>query len=375
MARLLYALSGQGRGHASRVRAMVGALRARGHTVRLACGGENADRLEASGEPVLRLPTLEQVIRRNGVSMTRTFARNLPHVLSAPRTIGRIERAIGDWQPDAVVTDFEPFVPRAARRMGIPVASVDHQHLLTHTDWQADLDVSPNARFIRLVIDAMTIDADTTVVTSFFFPRATRDATFVAPILADDVTRLSPTNDGPLLVYVNAGDGMEEMARSLDTLGIPVVAYGLPGIGGRHIVHRSPSRAGFLADLERARGVVCTAGFTLLAECRHLGKHVLAMPNGGVFEQTLNATYAHRQGWAHVAKRSIPSVDEISAFLDFAASPQRRDTNARTGTYDAVRAVERLLPHSTPLPDRIARPLATSHVADTHHAPLAVAAA
>lgn len=375
MARLLYALSGQGRGHASRVRAMAGALRARGHTVRLACGGDNANRFEADGEPVLRLPTLEQVIRRNGVSMTRTFARNLPRVLSAPLTIDRIERALKDWQPDAVVTDFEPFVPRAARRLDIPVVSVDHQHLLTHTDWQADLTASPNARFIRFVIEAMIPDADATVVTSFFFPPATRNATFVAPILADDVLRLKPTQDGPLLVYVNSSDGMEEMTRALDTLDVPVVAYGLPHLDGSRVVHRTPSRPGFLADLEHARGVVCTAGFTLLAECRHLGKPVLAMPNGGVFEQTLNAVHAHRQGWAHVAKGSVPNTNELSAFLDFAASPQRRDINARTGTHDAVHAVERLLPHSTLLPDRIARPPATSHVANPLYAPLTVAAA
>ncbi len=371
MARLLYALSGQGRGHASRTRAMVDALRARGHTVRLACGGANAERFESQGEPVLRLPTLEQVIRGNGVSMTRTFARNLPRVLSAPRTLNRLERALSDWQPDAVVTDFEPFAPRAARRLGLPVASVDHQHLLTHTNWQADLSASPNARFIRLVVDAMTIHADATVVTSFYFPTGTRDVLLVDPILGDDVVQLSPTDDGPLLVYANSPEGLEPMTRALGTLGIPIVAYGLKRIADEDIVYRSPSRSGFLADLERARGVVCTAGFTLLAECRHLGKAVLAMPNGGVFEQTLNAIHAQRQGWGQVASGPTPTSGELSAFLDFAASPQRRAPNTRTGTTEAVRAVERLLPMP---PVRIARPFPAVRAA-LHHAPLAVAAA
>ncbi len=375
MARLLYALSGQGRGHASRVRAMADALRARGHTVRLACGGPNADRFEAQGEPVLRLPTLEQVIQRNGVSMTRTFAHNLPRVLSARRTIGRLERAIEDWQPDAVATDFEPFVPRAAKRMGVPVASVDHQHLLTHTDWQADLDASPNARFIRFVIDAMIPEAEATVVTSFYFPPATRDATFVAPILTEDVTGLRPTRDGPLLVYVNASRGMHEMTRRLDALGVPVVAYGLPYSSSSRVAHRSASRTGFLADLERARGVICTAGFTLLAECRHLGKPVLALPNGGVFEQKLNALQACQQGWAQMADAPIPSPNALSAFVDFVASAQRHPANARTGTHDAIHAIERLLHHSSPLADRPARSSATASTADLHYAPPAAVAA
>jgi uncharacterized protein (TIGR00661 family) len=44
-------------------------------------------------------------------------------------------------------------------------------------------------------------------------------------------------------------------------------------------------------DLASARAVVCTAGFTLLSEARHLGKPVLAVPNRGFFEQALNALY------------------------------------------------------------------------------------
>ena len=352
---------------------MVDALRARGHVVRVACGGANARLFENQGEAVLCLPTLEQVIRRNGVSMSRTFARNLPRLLSAPRTLDRIERVLSSWQPDAIVTDFEPFAPRAARRLGIPVASVDHQHVLTHTDWQADLGATRNARFIRFVIDAMTPEADATVVTSFFFPPATRDATLVDPILASDVTRLSPTRDGPLLVYLNAAQGMEPVTRALSRLDVPVVAYGLPQAQASGITHRAPSRTGFLADLERARGVVCTAGFTLLAECRHLGKPVLTMPNGGVFEQTLNAVHAARQGWAQVASDRLPDRHELSAFLDFAASAQRERANTRTGTNDAVGAVEGLLPSHHA--DHIARPRTVLRVLDAHHAPLAVAAA
>jgi hypothetical protein len=49
-------------------------------------------------------------------------------------------------------------------------------------------------------------------------------------------------------------------------------------------------------DLASARAVVCTAGFTLLSEARHLGKPVLAVPNQGFFEQALNALYLRRSG-------------------------------------------------------------------------------
>ena len=35
------------------------------------------------------------------------------------------------FQPDVTMSDYEYFVPRAARRAGLPCLSVDHQHVIT----------------------------------------------------------------------------------------------------------------------------------------------------------------------------------------------------------------------------------------------------
>ena len=58
MARILYALSGQGRGHTSRVLAVSEALQARGHEVHFACGGQAREILTAQGHSVLAVPAL-----------------------------------------------------------------------------------------------------------------------------------------------------------------------------------------------------------------------------------------------------------------------------------------------------------------------------
>ena len=56
MARIIYALSGQGRGHTSRVIAISDELRRRGHEVMFCCGGTAQEILETQGEPVLPQP-------------------------------------------------------------------------------------------------------------------------------------------------------------------------------------------------------------------------------------------------------------------------------------------------------------------------------
>ena len=47
-----------------------------------------------------------------------------------PVLLDRVALALEDFGADLVITDFEPVLPRAARRLGIPVVSVDHQHFL-----------------------------------------------------------------------------------------------------------------------------------------------------------------------------------------------------------------------------------------------------
>ena len=58
MARIVYALTSQGRGHSSRVTAMAEELEARGHTLLFCAGGEAGALLGESGREVIELPVL-----------------------------------------------------------------------------------------------------------------------------------------------------------------------------------------------------------------------------------------------------------------------------------------------------------------------------
>lgn len=51
-----------------------------------------------------------------------------------PALLERVTRVFEDFGADLVTTDFEPVLTRAARRLGVPVVSVDHQHFLLAYD-------------------------------------------------------------------------------------------------------------------------------------------------------------------------------------------------------------------------------------------------
>ena len=304
MARILYALNGQGRGHTSRALGIAHSLRQRGHDVSFCCGGAAADRLRRRGESVLDVPAPAELVRGNRVRLLASAWRNAPLAVRTPEIVDALTERIDDLDPDLVVADFEPFAPRAARRLGLPVVALNHQQVLTETRCHVPLRYAASAALTRLGIGVMAPRSlfERIIVPSFFFPprRAGSTAALVPPVLRPDVLDAAPRRGAHVLVYVNHPAGSNRLLDVLRRVDALFVVYNVPRPpqpeAYPNLTFRAPSRAGFVADLAACRAVVSTAGFTLLSEALHLGKPVLAVPNRGFFEQTVNALYLRRSG-------------------------------------------------------------------------------
>jgi uncharacterized protein (TIGR00661 family) len=303
VARILYALNGQGHGHTSRARAVTHALRARGHEVSFCCGGPAADRLRAESEPVLDVPAPRELVRRNRVRLLASARHNLPIAVRTLDIVEDLAERIRALAPDLVVSDFEPFAPRAAERLGLPAVALSRQQILTEARCEVPPRFAASAALTRLGVGIMTPRRlfRRVIVPSFFFPplRPGRDAALVPPIVRSEVLAARPRRGEHVLVYVNPPAGSESLLDTLRRVDAPFAVYNVrppdtheayPNLTFR------PAGPRFVDDLASARAVVCTAGFTLLSEARHLGKPVLAVPNRGFFEQALNALSLHRGG-------------------------------------------------------------------------------
>ena len=359
LAHVVYALCGHGRGHSSRARAVAEALRPRGHRVSFAADAPAADRLAGEGD-VYRVPGLRQVLHGNRVRMGATARANLDLTWRSPEIIADAARWLERVGADVVVADHEPFVGRAAKRAGVPVVALSHQLVLTESRPRTRLRDLPAALGTTLGIGVLSPPRpDAAVVPSFFFPpaRPRSTAVFVPPILRDDVLAARPRAGRRLLVYVNEGAGMGPLLDALAGAGVPADVYGLdPSIGAPPGVRlRAPSRPGFLADLAACRAVVATAGFTLLSEALHLGKPVLALPNRGFFEQTVNALALREQGRGDAVLGRALRPDDLRGFLDRAdAYRQRGASDGTVGRERAADVIERVLGRSA----RVTGPLA-----------------
>ncbi len=322
MAKILYALSGANRGHTSRVLAITEDLRARGHQIIFCGGGRALEILEELGETVLPVPAIQQVMDGNRVRLGRTFLQNVPNYLFRPSIWRKLLPKVEAFGPDLVVSDFETYAARAARRLGVPVLSFNHQQVVTETRYEVPRRFWLEAMLTRSAINSIVPRRpEHILVSSFFFPEVKDPSrtTLIKPIIRRAVQRARPEKGAHTLVYLNQPEGAGKLLETLRAVDAPFVVYGFePPAGDErwgNLLFRKPSMEGFLDDLATSRSVICTAGYTLLSEALYLGKPMLVWPNKGTFEQTINALYLERDGLGEAVYHRPIEVADVSGFL------------------------------------------------------------
>lgn len=317
-------MAGEGRGHATRVRAVVESLRDR-HDITLYAPGDAYDLLAdgvADGGYRLRpLPGLRFGYDARGrLSPSRTAVLAARYLAALPGLVRKLADEIEREAPDLVITDFEPALPRAARRLGIPFVSLDHQHFLVVSNF-AGLPASLRAHvgLMRGVVSLYYSGQAETIVSSFFHPPARRGydgATRVGVLLRESVRAARPAHEGHLVAYVRR-DASRSLLNALSTCGCPVRVYGLgeqPSRGSLTFCAIDGQR--FVEDLAASEALVSTAGNQLLGEALYLGKPVLALPETGNREQVIHAHYLERSGCGLRAEMKRIDAATLRGFLD-----------------------------------------------------------
>ena len=288
MANILYGVNGEGAGHSTRSREVLGHLVRQGHQVHVASFDRGLQNLSREFE-VTEIFGLRFAYVNNQVRYNRTIAKNLLTAPKAARSSHKLAELADEWQIDLVITDFEPITCHVAHRKHLPVITIDNQHCLTNADVTYPKEFRRDAAATKLVCKLMTPRVDASLVISFFIPKVKKPATYLfPPILREEILRAKPTEGDAVLVYVTSP--APALAKTLANVRSNFIAYGF-GRQGRegNVVFKKPSMDGFLEDLVAAQAVIANAGFSLVTEALHLGKPYLAVPVEHQFEQTFNA--------------------------------------------------------------------------------------
>ena len=360
MGLIFYGVCGEGRGHATRVYAIVEELR-KEHEIVI---------FTYDDALVLLAPMYEntsvRIVEIPGVRFSYSdTTRKLDYLQTGLKSCGYIrklyplvERLCDDIErecPDLIISDFEPALPRAANRMDVPFISINHQHFLLVSDLRHfPMNIRLQVGLMRSIVRTFYAGQLETIVSSFFFPKLLRkhaDAKQVGVLLRPDVLKATAYHGDHLVAYFRRSD-TNQMIEALHNCGRDVYVYGLgssPSVGNLRFKAIHSQR--FIEDLATSDGLVCTAGNQLVGEALYLGKPVLAVPEEGNYEQFINSYYLNKSGGGKGMQSGVVSSRDIKQFIEnieqYRGAIDRERINGNTET---LRLLENYLPTVTRQP-------------------------
>lgn len=368
MAKIVFSMAGEGRGHATRVRAVVEQLRREHEIILLAPNFAYellADAYRSTiGVTVGKIPGLSFHYKRNNkLDYGKSLLGSIPFLWKLRTCVDRVEARLRREQPDLAITDFEPILPRAAARCGLPYISFDHQHFLKVNDlsdlpWHLRL----RAWLVALPIGLFYDQQIRTVVSSFYAPPLKpkyRDVVQVGTLLRPEVLAATPVEGDHLLVYMRRFM-RSNLLEALRSCGRPVRIYGLgPRARDGNLSYFDVDEAGFLENLSSCHAVISNAGNQLAGEAMYLRKPMLALPESGNFEQSINGHFLRASGCGDWMCFNKINATDLQSFL--ARVPRMRlriDPQRVVGNDLALQVIRQELRHAT-----ASRPAAALQVA------------
>ncbi len=350
MARIIYGVQGEGRGHSSRSKIIIEHLLDQGHEVRILTSQKGYAYLSQFYDDVTAIMGLKFVFDGDQLDVLKTLQKNLQDgSTDAGKTLKALFSGIKSFDPHLAITDFEPFVPYAKTLYNLPFISINHQHVISHYHLEYPYRWRGDYLKARAVVDNMYWFADHYYVTSFFFPevrrRFRRRSSLVGPILRREVLRQKRAKGDHILIYATTPESRRalELAQEMKA---PCVAYGFEEPAGRrgNITFKKPSTRGFLRDAAEARAIITNGGYTLMSEALYLGKPVYSIPIGSQFEQMMNGYYLEKLGYGLFDLE--PRRERLRMFLDGLAYFRkniRRDRDRFCSNQELFAELDRLI--------------------------------
>jgi uncharacterized protein (TIGR00661 family) len=322
MTRIIYGVAGEGFGHSSRTHLIGQHLIDAGNEV-MFIASQKAYTYLAQHFPsrTREMFGLCLAYRNRRLSCTRAFTTNLINFCRNFRGVaGLLNQSFGSFCPDLVISDFEPFTAWWAWHNKVPFVSIDHEHVLT----MCKLRHNPRDWHPRLTSSMVTrghyFGASAYVVLNFFHTSVKTDTTILAPPVVRSIVHSHESATGEhILLYTTDRTGRDKLIRALQSL--PKHRFYIYGFDENsesgNCVFKRTSIHGFLRDLATCRGVIGTAGFSLISECLHFKKRMLLLPISGQYEQMINGKYVEALGLG-ISRRSLDpkTLEEFLSSID-----------------------------------------------------------
>jgi len=313
--------TGEGFGHAARTVALAQVLRSR-YSIVIFCPEHLFPFMRENlgdGIPLEPIPYFAFVKKRERIEYAQTVLHNIPLAIRFPAAISRIARRLKRRNVQALISDYDPYGPYAADRLGMPILQINHPSVVLR---QREFTLeSWTARLISLLLMGKY---HRKLVVSFY------DGD-LGPIVRPALESQRTDSEDFFVVYLKPSY-RKIMLRALKRLAIQNVQ-----------VFPDPNK-NIVEYLARCKGVISSAGHQFMSEAMVLRKPVFVVPQTGQYEQMLNARMLELSGWG-----TWSSMEDLEPRLrDFVENinrypqpPKTRDVRYRFSN-DLERAIEKI---------------------------------
>jgi len=343
MARIVFGVMGDARGHVTE--ALTIAHEMPQHEF-LFVGGGKVHELKTEGYAVEDVPMGSTLYRNNSVDIPATATNAVKVFLTGGKVRRRIARVIAEFDPHLIITDYEYFTPLAARSLGRPCVSLDHQHIMTHCVYEPPAKQGLSRIMTGLSVSLLYSNSSKFIIISFFkLPPANSETTVVMPpLIRNGVKILKPDIQDHVLVYQTSST-FHRLLSVLEQVKNRFFIYGLGDKPPRNnLVFKPASKEEFLEDLASCRYVITNGGHNVICEALYLGKPVLSFPISNAYEQFLNAYFLEKRGYGAHSTTSLPDIKLFYSFesrLDWFRTNINRDNFL--GNQSVINELERLV--------------------------------
>lgn len=299
MSKILYGLCGVGIGHAVRAKVILTHLKKK-HEVMIICSHQPYEYLSKIFDNVYRIEGFELEFKKNSIIKYLTLFKNLGKFNRKNyNSLKNIIEKIKEFNPDYVISDWETLSGFIAKRLKVPLISIDNQHFLMKGSYEIPKKYFFDYLMAKLTIFLLTRKADFYIITSFYYNKLKRDekhSFLVPPVIRDEILKAKPKKEDYFLVYQSTKtyDKLIKILRDIDA---KFVIYGFDKIEKNgHLEFKRFNEKDFVKDLINCKGVICNGGFTLISEAIYLKKPLLTVPIKKHFEQLLNCNYVKMIG-------------------------------------------------------------------------------
>ncbi len=301
MARIIYAVAGEGFGHSSRSHLIGQRLLEAGHDCIFVGSQKSLVYLKQYfGERVKEIFGLSFAFIDGRIDKSETLKRNLMKLPEGNKINDELfKKYFEPFKPDLVISDFEPFSAWWAWRKRVPFISIDHEHMLSHCRLEHQGRNWFSRMTARVVTECHYVGAVAYIIVNFFDVPLTVDNAVLAPPIIRPVVRSLKAKAGEhILIYSTTGEDEKQLREVLGKYGEQkFYIYGFKkDLEYKNCIFKKRSTEGFLGDLAGAKGVIASAGFSLISECMYLKKKMLMLPLAGQYEQIINAHYIQKLG-------------------------------------------------------------------------------